>query len=423
MHPVLVRLIGAAGCLFALSVATAQDASRHTVEISALGRQTANESSYVAMPPASYTYVVHEQIFGGVLAGYSFSLSPRFALEARTGYLFGRQIQVPQNGGEQFLAHAGIRATVPLGRSRYALSARIAPGISSFSSGLRSQDFTLVVLNPSGVFTYTSVPHYGRITHFSLEEGIGLSARLSHRTSLHIDVSDETLLQGDRRQTFPQQAFSNVVENASVEDHALVSVGLSRSFGRSFKESPQSPSEAKSLSAPQNELIISYALQPTINIEQNDLGLPSGAALTGSHFLYRWLALDSSIILLRGGDTYSTFQDGGGQLQFFSGIKFGLQRSRYGVYGKVRPGLISFHKGLENLALVPPPTDIVNQFGGDAGAVFELYPSRHFLLRFDLGETLIHYSAVTPVNGYGSNFDPARNAGAPQFLLGAGCRF
>src|SRR6202000_1190470 len=138
----------------------------------------------------------------------------------------------------------------------------------------RSQDFSLVEIGSSGVFTYTSVPHFGRITHFSLEEGVGLSARLSQRTSLHIDVSDETLLQGDRRQTLPSQATSSVVENASVEDHALVSVGLSRSLGRAFNASPRPRSEAGDSPAPQNELIVSYALQPTINIQENDLGLP-----------------------------------------------------------------------------------------------------------------------------------------------------
>jgi hypothetical protein len=421
MRKAFAVLTAAAGCLIAVSIASAQDVARQTVEISALGRQTANESNYVYGPPTGPISVVHEQLFGGALAGYNFAISPNFALEVRAGYLLGRQIQLPQNGGEQLLAHAGIRSTVPLGHSRYALIARVAPGISSFSSGLRSQDFTLV-FDPSGIIYYTSVPHYGRVTHFSLEEGIGLSAKLSRRTSFNIDVSHEILVQGDRSQTLPGESFSTVVEKASVEDHALVAVGISRSFGGDFRDSAQLRSEAESGPAPPNELILSYALQPTINIGQDDLGLPSGVAFTGSHFLRRWLALDSSIILLGGGDS-PTFQDGGGQLQFFSGVKFGLQRERYGIYGKIRPGLVSFNNALQNRAPNPPGTDTVNQLGGDLGAVLELYPTNRILLRFDLGETLIRYAAVTPVANYGSNYDPARSSSTPQFLVGVGWRF
>jgi hypothetical protein len=404
-----------------VSVARAQDSARNTLEISGLGRQTANESNYVYGTAGPY-YVRHEQIFGGALAGYSFSLSPQFAFEVRAGYLFGRQVQVPQDGGEQILAHAGIRTTVPLGHSRYALVARILPGISSFSSGIRSQDFMLVGGCNTCVISYSSVPNYGRITHFSLEEGVGLSAKLSRRTSLHFDISHEILLAGDRRQILPGLDFSTVVEKASVEDHALVDIGISRSFGRYFKDAPQLRFETESKPAGPNELVLSYALQPTINLENTDLGLPSGAAITGSHFLRPWLALDSSIILLGGGDT-PTFQDGGGQLQFFSGVKLGLQRSRYGVYFKARPGLIRFSKALQDAPVAPPPTDIVNQFGGDVGAVFEAYPARHVVLRFDLGETLIHYSAVTPMVTYGTNYAYPFNASAPQFMMGVGWRY
>lgn len=329
---------------------------------------------------------------------------------------------MPQNGGEQLLAHVGIRATVPLGHSRFSLRSRIAPGISSFSSSLRSQDFTLVPLGSSGIYTYSSVPHYGRITHFSLEEGVGLSAKLSPRTSITFDVSHEILLQADRSQTLPANAGPTVVEKAFVEDHVLVAIGLSRSFGRAFADSATPQTAADSLPVPRNELIVSYALQPTVNLDQEELGLPSGVAFTGSHFLTHWLALDSSIVILNGSGA-PTFQDGGGQLQFFSGVKLGLQHPRYGVYAKVRPGLIAFKNAYQNLASVPPPTDIVNQFGGDVGAVVELYPTHHFLLRFDLGETLIHYSAVTPVNNYGTNYAAPQTASTVQFLLGAGWRF
>lgn len=402
-------------------LATAQEPSRHSIEIAAVGRQTANQLDYSHYSPQGYPRI--EQLFGGVLAGYSYSLTPRLALEARGGYLFGHQPQIDQGGGEQIMAHLGLRATLPLGQSRFALRARVAPGIASFTSGLRSQDITYTYVG--GIGHPESILHYGRITHFSLEQGVGLSTRLSRRTYLNFDVSHEIMLDGDRSQILPDIADQRfVLEQAYVEDHALVTVGISRFFGRAFRTDPKPPSQKSSGPAPSNELILSYVLQPTIQLYHQDLKNEQGVALTGSHFLTHWLALDSSILYLPRGDTPSV-QDGGSQLQFFSGAKFGIQRERYGVYAKFRPGLIS----ISHVASSDGAGRIADNFAGDLGAVVEFYPARQFVLRFDLGETLIRYSAVKVpdpgIPGFGAvdNYFPPLHAAAGQFLIGAGWRF
>ena len=336
---------------FALRAAHPQQAARHSVEIAAVGRETTNNSRYIYPTNAPSYFAIDRQIFGGAVVGYSYALSPGFALEARAGYIFGHQPQNKQSGGEQITAHAGVRASIPFGHSRFSVYGRIAPGVSSFSNGVRSQNFTLVT-SSSGIYTYIGTPNYDRLTHFSLEDGVGLSVALSPRTSLNFDVGHEVMLTGDRAQTLPGQGFSTIVEAATTEDHDVYSIGLRRSFGKPFATPalPRSGSEASKNAAPSSELIVSYALQPTPNV------------------------------------TYSPAQD---------------------------------------LAVdaIPPPTGPNGHFGGDVGGVLEIYPTRNFVLRFDAAETLIHFGAVTPVSGYGTNYVAAGGESVPQFLLGAGWRF
>jgi hypothetical protein len=408
---------------FACCPSHAQFPTRQSVEVDALVRQTANGSHYVYPSHSTFLYDTVEQTFVGGKLDYAYALNRTLAIEADAGYLFGNQPQLQQSGGKQIMAHMGVRASVPLGQSRYSFTAHMAPGIDSFSSAVLSQNFTLVMLNSSGVFTYTGTPNYGRITHFSLKEGVGVTARLTSRTALTLDVDDDMTLEGDRGQVLPGEGFTSIAENASVEDHPVVSLGLRHSFGHGFP-SHEAPHEPRSTTT--TELVISYALQPTLSVYQNafetQLLRESGVALTGSHFLRPWLAFDSSLVYLGNGDQTS-FQAGGPQLQFFAGVKLGVQRRRFGLYAKARPGLIAFTKAYINTAGVPPPTGSIEQFGGDIGAVLEVYPAHNLVLRFDIGETLVRYASVSPVSNYGTNYDAVLRTSQPQFLLGVGWRF
>lgn len=78
------------------------------------------------------------------------------------------------------------------------------------------------------------------------------------------------------------------------------------------------------------------------------------------------------------------------EVQGLFGAKVGKRFDRVGVFAKLRPGLVRFHK--LGSAEVPnvfnhPET----RFALDAGGVVEFYPSRHTALRVDVGDTMIHY--------------------------------
>ena len=98
------------------------------------------------------------------------------------------------------------------------------------------------------------------------------------------------------------------------------------------------------------------------------------------------------------------------------GVKAGARSSRFGFFGKLRPGLINFSVGRcqgvlignkcfgalmpgagcrdanGNVSACPKSLTGSAKFALDMGGVIEFYPSRRFALRVDVGDTLIRNS-------------------------------
>jgi hypothetical protein len=118
----------------------------------------------------------------------------------------------------------------------------------------------------------------------------------------------------------------------------------------------------------------------------------------------------------------------GQQTQGLFGLKAGIRSSRAGVFGKVRPGYMRFGQArnpgrisFECDALVFPPrfgcwlADGRTAFALDFGGVAEFYPSRHTIVRFDLGDTVVNFRG---------NFEGRRlTTHNLQFNAGVGFRF
>jgi hypothetical protein len=93
------------------------------------------------------------------------------------------------------------------------------------------------------------------------------------------------------------------------------------------------------------------------------------------------------------------FPVSGQKTQGLFGLKAGIRSRRAGVFGKVRPGFMSFGQSPERGVLFD---DLQLPFalwlaGGrtafalDLGGVVEFYPSRHTVVRFDLGDTVVNF--------------------------------
>jgi len=123
------------------------------------------------------------------------------------------------------------------------------------------------------------------------------------------------------------------------------------------------------------------------------------------------------------------------------GVKAGKRFRKWGVFGKARPGFVSFGKGFFDI--VPtggggpfPFTFVVHRSTAlalDVGAVLEFYPSKRIVVRFDGGDTILRYPSRTvhsfttdPITSALSPFSftsPAYTRHNFQFSAGVGFRF
>lgn len=95
---------------------------------------------------------------------------------------------------------------------------------------------------------------------------------------------------------------------------------------------------------------------------------------------------------------------GGRKSQALFGVKAGKRFEGVGVFVKARPGFVRFSEGdlsrprpgIACLAVIPAPAGCFEptpktHFAFDVGGVFEYYPSRRTLIRFDAGDTIIRF--------------------------------
>jgi len=123
------------------------------------------------------------------------------------------------------------------------------------------------------------------------------------------------------------------------------------------------------------------------------------------------------------------------------GVKAGKRFEKWGIFGKVRPGVVSFSEGdNQYVATGSGPAfpfefrrNRSTNFAVDLGGVLEFYPSRRIVTRFEAGDTLIHYRRrqnnfliFDPFTGAPALLPftiPAQTRHNFQFAAGVGWRF
>ena len=95
-------------------------------------------------------------------------------------------------------------------------------------------------------------------------------------------------------------------------------------------------------------------------------------------------------------------RENGAMSEAVAGVKIGKRFNRWGLFGKARPGLVSFSKGKTNVTITDPITpsfdvkqDSLTSFATDVGAVVEFYPSPRIVTRFDAGDTMVFFRRQT----------------------------
>ncbi len=125
----------------------------------------------------------------------------------------------------------------------------------------------------------------------------------------------------------------------------------------------------------------------------------------GGRFTYNitdYLSLEAEMNLFprdrrgpSGSNPFFIRREGGRVTQGLFGVKAGKRFERFGVFAKARPGFVSFGEVFKQArgSITNPQLDFgrVTHFAFDVGGVAEIYTSRRTLVRFDVGDTIIHY--------------------------------
>jgi hypothetical protein len=125
------------------------------------------------------------------------------------------------------------------------------------------------------------------------------------------------------------------------------------------------------------------------DVKENTVGL-------GVRFVYnpfRHLSLETELNQTVTRPPFGSSSTGGQVRQGFFGAKAGLRKSKFGIFGKLRPGFVSFDDVAKSITFSPPAVQFGRrtQFALDVGGVVEIYASRHISIRYDLGDTMVFY--------------------------------
>jgi hypothetical protein len=95
--------------------------------------------------------------------------------------------------------------------------------------------------------------------------------------------------------------------------------------------------------------------------------------------------------------------DDGKKVQGFFGVKAGKRFEKFGVFAKARPGFARYSRGVYQtvgacIAVFPSPIGCFQpvartNFAIDLGGVFEYYPTKRTIIRFDAGDTIVRLPA------------------------------
>lgn len=126
------------------------------------------------------------------------------------------------------------------------------------------------------------------------------------------------------------------------------------------------------------------------------------------------------------GTPLTVIEPGGRKLQALAGPKIGMRKKAFGVFGKVRPGILWLDRynaviGVgtpKNFYVLGERRENVGFFNIDIGGVFEYYPSRRTVFRVDIGDTIIHYRKLPP-----KEINPSITRHNLQISTGLGFRF
>lgn len=145
-----------------------------------------------------------------------------------------------------------------------------------------------------------------------------------------------------------------------------------------------------------------------VGVDFSSLSIRYGPTLPGlggrfTYNLNKHVALEAAGYFFPGKCEFCSGQITGHITEGLFGVKVGKRFKKWGIFGKARPGFLSLSKGAVDFVLTGAPSPyqftVVSRsqtnFALDLGGVLEFYPSKRIVVRFDGGDTIIHYARRT----------------------------
>lgn len=377
-------------------LANAQTYSRQEIGVAASGISgTPSPNSEIENPTHHF--------YPGPSGRYTWNLSPSLALEGDVSFHFRDENHFSTAKNGDLLMVAGIKAGwrgKTIGVFGY-----VKPGFMWF---------------PSGIEELFPVHQFFSVGHFALQEGATFEYYPTQRLIIRADVGQTLVSQFEKTNLHTNEEYSYLA--GAIDDHLNLSVGANYRLGELREEAEPVPRSAPA------EVGILFPLQLRKHLEYEQVQADSGAGAWLSAPVWRYVSLDASGFYLPADDHTYNPQDGGPAAEVYGGVKAGIRRDHMGYFAKVRPGFIEFDHGLAALNQTGSSTFSVysrhvTDFALDTGAVLEVYPSTHTLLRIDAGNAFIHYHGANIGVNNGSQYSPPLHQSSILLTFGAGWRF
>jgi hypothetical protein len=336
---------------------------------------------------------------------FTYNLNPGLALEADGNYYFTRStIFSGQADGRATSAFFGPKAGIR--RNRFGLFFKARPGFISFSSVVTSS------ATPGNITT-------ARKTHAALDLGGVFEFYATKRLILRADLGEVLVRYGDAT-VFSSPSFQ-IRTLGAIDDPLHLSVGVSYRLG-------ELRNERKPAAAPDR---FQFGLQYSLQTLQRSFFTTRDESAIGGWFTYsfsRHFGLDAAANFFPREQRALDFQQGGQMIQAVAGVRWGVRRDRWGVFLKSRPGvqIYTLTPGFDFRQIFDPhqPLPSFANLAFDNGGVFEIYTSRHTLIRVDAGDTTIYYRKRHFLDLNGNPFTaPGSTHSSIQMTAGFGLRF
>ncbi|HUL35363.1 MAG TPA: outer membrane beta-barrel protein [Candidatus Eisenbacteria bacterium] len=343
--------------------------------------------------------------YSGFGARIDWNLNRRLALESQVDFFPEHAVPlITIQGGQTLQAVFGVRAKVIQTR-RLSVFGLVRPGLFHFTD----------VLYPNAGSTsgFGTQPE----THFVLNLGGGLEYSLTPRWALRADIEGNPYRVPNSTFTLPGGTAFSV---GKIDDTTRLSFGVTYRAGALIQNERETNVPGKCEFGPLFSTMMIAREGPTVGV-RTEPGFGGYASYRFYHFLY----LDGDLLYFPRGTDSSGPHDGGSIAQGLLGLKGGIRRNHFGIFGKARPGFHSYSDALSTITSGGEANyDRSTNFVLDLGGIVEFYPSKHGTLRIEAGDTHIYFGTRT-VNLDGTP-EPASGGKLRhtiQFTTGYGWRF